>query len=231
MWELLLLSVCASSAMLGAATHYYKQVQKTKAEYSKAKDLIGDVIVSFNKQLENQERKLNTVAYKTEIAFSRVDTAYRNSEEHEKKLAMLHKKMEQYSFLEDKVMSQLKELHEKIRDITESQKVLADKVSELEKAKPKPTFESGIKTVIPIKREKALAPLNDTELIVLKILAEEGEKSAPQIKARINLSREHTARLMKKLYEEGYLERNTQKIPYTYKIKEEMRSLLEKVES
>jgi len=36
---------------------------------------------------------------------------------------------------------------------------------------------------------------------------------------------------MKKLYEEGYLDRDTHKIPYTYRIKEEMRSLLKKVES
>jgi DNA-binding Lrp family transcriptional regulator len=31
----------------------------------------------------------------------------------------------------------------------------------------------------------------------------------PEIKGKIKLSREHTARLMKKLYESGYLERET----------------------
>jgi len=45
------------------------------------------------------------------------------------------------------------------------------------------------------------------------------------------LSREHTARLMKKLYEAGYVERETKKIPFEYRIKNEMKKLLKKAES
>jgi len=59
----------------------------------------------------------------------------------------------------------------------------------------------------------------------------EGPKTAPEIKDRIRLSREHTARLMKKLYEEGYLERDTSKIPFKYRVKKEMEKLLKKTES
>jgi DNA-binding Lrp family transcriptional regulator len=62
----------------------------------------------------------------------------------------------------------------------------------------------------------------------LKLLADDSPKTAPEIREEIKLTREHTARLMKKLYEEGYLERSTQKIPYTYRIKKEMLKLLEK---
>jgi hypothetical protein len=36
---------------------------------------------------------------------------------------------------------------------------------------------------------------------------------------------------MKKLYEKGYLERETGKIPFRYSIKEEMKKLLNKAES
>ncbi|MCW4043605.1 MAG: hypothetical protein NWE90_07780, partial [Candidatus Bathyarchaeota archaeon] len=64
-----------------------------------------------------------------------------------------------------------------------------------------------------------------------EILALEGPKIAPQIKEKIELSREHTARLMKKLYEEGYLERDTNKIPFKYYIKKEMEKLLKKSET
>jgi DNA-binding Lrp family transcriptional regulator len=66
---------------------------------------------------------------------------------------------------------------------------------------------------------------------VLEILALEGPKTAPEIKDRIKLSREHTARLMKKVYEEGYVERGTTKIPFKYRIKKEMEKLLKKTES
>jgi DNA-binding Lrp family transcriptional regulator len=63
------------------------------------------------------------------------------------------------------------------------------------------------------------------------MLTAEGPKTAPQIKDRVKLSREHTARLMKRLYEEGYLERETGKIPFKYSVKKEMEKLLKKAES
>ncbi|MGE5533735.1 MAG: MarR family transcriptional regulator, partial [Bacillota bacterium] len=84
---------------------------------------------------------------------------------------------------------------------------------------------------IPIKRDKALAALTETEIAVLEMLSKEGAKTAPEIKERVHLSREHTARLMKKLYEEGYLEREAGKIPFRYSIKKEMETLLKRVEN
>jgi DNA-binding MarR family transcriptional regulator len=84
--------------------------------------------------------------------------------------------------------------------------------------------------VITIRRDKAMAALTDTEVAVLELLSTEGSKTAPEIKERVRLSREHTARLMKKLYEEGYLERETAKIPFKYSVKKEMERLLKKQE-
>ena len=86
-------------------------------------------------------------------------------------------------------------------------------------------------TPLLIKRDKALAVLTDTEITVLEMLYKEGAKTAPEIKERVHLSREHTARLMKKLYEEGYLEREAGKIPFRYTIKKEMEVLLQKTEN
>jgi DNA-binding MarR family transcriptional regulator len=85
--------------------------------------------------------------------------------------------------------------------------------------------------VIPIKRDKAMAALTITEITVLEMLVSEGSKTAPEIKDRVQLSREHTARLMKKLYEGGYLEREVGKIPFRYSIKKEMERLLRKTEA
>jgi DNA-binding MarR family transcriptional regulator len=76
-----------------------------------------------------------------------------------------------------------------------------------------------------------MAALTDTEVAVLEMLSAEGAKTAPEIKERVQLSREHTARLMKKLYEKGYLERETGKIPFRYSVKKEMEKFLKKPES
>jgi predicted transcriptional regulator len=40
------------------------------------------------------------------------------------------------------------------------------------------------------------------------------------IQITLKKSREHTSRLMKKLFEEGYVQRNTESKPYTYSITE-----------
>ena len=106
-------------------------------------------------------------------------------------------------------------------------------VASLEEQFQKLTSLPEIRTepVIPIKRDKAMAALTDTEIVVLEFLSAEGSKTAPEIKEKVKLSREHTARLMKKLYEEGYLERETGKIPFKYSVKKEMENLLNKQES
>jgi predicted transcriptional regulator len=127
----------------------------------------------------------------------------------------------------------LDEVDKKVRDTVVSQEALTAKISTIEeKAQQFPMFpEAKIEAVIPIKREKVLAPLTETELSVLEMLSLEGPKTAPEIKGKIKLSREHTARLMKKLYESGYLERETSKIPFKYSVKKEMEKLLRKAES
>ena len=57
--------------------------------------------------------------------------------------------------------------------------------------------------------------------MVLETIAKEGERTAPEIREKIKLTREHTARLRNKLYKDGYLERDTNKMPYVYRLKEE----------
>ncbi len=63
-----------------------------------------------------------------------------------------------------------------------------------------------------------------TELQVLALLAEQGPKSAPEIGQVIGRSREHSARLMKKLFEEGYVRRDQTRIPFRYSLVERVRA-------
>jgi len=70
-----------------------------------------------------------------------------------------------------------------------------------------------------------------TELQVLAMLANEGPKSAPEIGRVVGRSREHTARLMKKLYEEGYIRRDQTRIPFRYSVVERVKQSLVKQET
>lgn len=139
------------------------------------------------------------------------------------------------------VLSGLTGLEAKLKDIETTQETLKAKIAEYEEkleklaaAPPQIQVQAAPMEValppIPIKRDKALAALTETEIVVLEMLSKEGSKTAPEIKERVQLSREHTARLMKKLYEQGYLEREAGKIPFRYSIKKEMEALLQRVE-
>ena len=72
-----------------------------------------------------------------------------------------------------------------------------------------------------------LAAATPTEREVLEILRIEGPKAAPELGKRLDKSREHTSRLMKKLYMEGYVDRETNHAPFRYKLNDSLRPALE----
>ncbi|MEM3783474.1 MAG: MarR family transcriptional regulator [Candidatus Bathyarchaeia archaeon] len=218
---------------VGFAIEYYRYLVRIKKEYEKARDSFNDVILSFSRELKRTADNLETVFYKVEAASARSSEALKKAEGVEGKLEALESKTSSVVEVSDKLQARMDEVEKLTRDVTLSHEKLASRISLLEeKAQQPPIFpESKIEAVIPIKREKALAHLTDTELAVLEMLATEGPKTAPEIKERIKLSREHTARLMKKLYEEGYLERDSSKIPFKYSVKKEMEKILRKTET
>ena len=234
MTEVLLVLVGILFAVtVGAAVEYYRQLRRVQREYEKAKEVVEDIVLSFNRQLKREAERLEIVAYKVGGISSKGDRALKTAGEVEKQLHTLEPKIGVVLQDREKVLAKLGEIDKKVRDVVASQKVLTAQISDVEERARQLSMvpEKGVEAVIPIRRERALAPLTETELSVLEILALKGPKTAPEIKDRIKLSREHTARLMKKVYEEGYVERDTGKIPFKYRIKKEMEKLLKKTES
>jgi len=76
-----------------------------------------------------------------------------------------------------------------------------------------------------------LSTLTPTERLTLEVLRAEGVKGAPELGKRLEKSREHTSRLMKKLYMEGYVTRESNHSPFRYKLNESVRSALESGEN
>ena len=72
-----------------------------------------------------------------------------------------------------------------------------------------------------------MGALTPTEHQVLEILRRDGPKAAPELGRRMRKSREHMARLMKKLYLDGYVDRESNHAPFRYKLNEKVGSILE----
>jgi len=85
----------------------------------------------------------------------------------------------------------------------------------------------GNLTPLPMQSGDILAALTPTERHTLEILAHEGPKQAPELGRRMRKSREHMARLMKKLYLEGYVDRESNHAPFRYKLNEKIAVTLE----
>ena len=225
---------------MAASLEYYRQVRRAQREYEKAKGIVQDIVLSFNRELKREADRLELVAFKVEGNSSKADTSLKKIEIVEKRIVPLENQINAISqgkldFTTNMttILSGLTGLESKIKDIEGSQETIKIKIAGFEEEIQKfnATPEIKVEPVMPIKRDKAMAALTDTEIAVLEMLSSEGPKTAPEIKDRVHLSREHTARLMKKLYEEGYVERVEGKIPFRYSIKKEMEKLLRKPES
>jgi len=223
-----------------AAGEYYRHVRRAQAEYLKAKNVVEDIVLSFHRELKREAEQLDTIAFKIEGNFARSDESLTKTEALEKKFPPMEEQVNTISQslrqASTSMLAGLTGLEAKIKDIEETQAIVRGKIAGFEEQIQKLTVPpeaqaEQVLPVIPIKRDKAMAALTETEIQVLEMLASEGPKTAPEIKERVHLSREHTARLMKKLYEEGYLERQAGKIPFKYSIKAEMQKLLKKTET
>ena len=233
MFSYLLLIVVTALLLvtMGASALYYKRIRRVREEYEEAKNTVGDIVMSFNREFRRQEDGLRAVTYKIEIISSENEKVVRKVEEYDKRLAGLTNIIEDVPAIEQKLSPRIEGMNRKVDDIKAAQDKMVQRIAEVEKLKHKVQVpEAKIEAAIPIKKEKALAPLTETELTVLETIAKEGEKTAPEIREKIKLTREHSARLMKKLYEDGYLERDTHKMPYSYRLKEEMQKILKKRE-
>jgi predicted transcriptional regulator len=73
--------------------------------------------------------------------------------------------------------------------------------------------------------EQTLEKLTSTEQEVLELLLS-GPKAAPEIGRLMIKSREHTARLMKLLFEQGFVERETERQPYQYRLNDKVREAM-----
>lgn len=193
---------------------YIKKAWEANAEYAKAKDLVEGVILSFNKDVEILKQKIEEL-----------DVRFQNTQLPD--MAQIKTDIDIFSSRLEKLQEFCLTLEKKIEDMkinfNKSSETFTQEKTGLEDQRE---LILPVKPAFPLKRERALAPLTPTELKVLEILSTEGDKTVREIRSRIGLTREHTGRLMKSLYDKGYVERRTDRIPYVYRIKKEMEEML-----
>jgi hypothetical protein len=211
---------------------YYRRIRGLNQEYESAKGIVNNIVVGIDREFSRQKDRVIFFAQKIEDILLDNKNIAEKVEAYENRLNEINDAVtNNVPHFDEKISEKLEEMRNDVSELKEVQERVLKKLVEVEKIKKEDDVsEVKIKAAIPIRKEKALEPLTETELMVLETIGREGEKTAPEIREKITLTREHTARLMKKLYKDGYLERDTHKMPYVYRLKEEMKKILKKRE-
>jgi hypothetical protein len=134
----------------------------------------------------------------------------------------------------DSVSSRFSVVDARIIDLMAKTEVLSSRSSSAQvslqpRAAPMPVVSPTSRIARPSEVARVVAsqvPLGEgteTENRVLRLLAD-GPKNSAQIKEEVGRSREHTARLMKALFDRGLVVRNDRNKPYVYEITDSGRS-------
>lgn len=211
-WLVLALAALATAVgvLLAALSMRYRRDRRVFLE---SKDIVSSVVRVFGGRLQKQEELLGALG-------DTVRHVLKTQEEQQARVDRITEHVAHSMDLERRLIGVLARLGEKVNQV-----LLGSAVRE--KAAPLGglTMDAGVAPI-----ETALSKLTPTELKALQLLAVEGPLPSPNIRRIIGKSREHTARLMKRLYEQGYVDRETSRIPYRYRVNEKVRGVLEKKE-
>ena len=202
---------------------YYGRIRKASREYTKARTILEDIVLSFKTDLQTQEKRVRDLEHRSEETWadSRLIAQTVNLEVED-----IQKEVFELKKTEQIIVEKCRIIEQKIDNMVVGRVEVADlpQAESLRQQSRTSLTQGG--PLMHIRRDRAVAGLTETELRILHVLADEGEKTGSQIRYVIHLTREHTARLMKKLYASGYIERDTRRMPYIYRIKKEMKELL-----
>jgi len=224
----LLVSASLSLFTCAIVLIYFRKMKEISRRYVEAKDILGNVILSFKADLQSQANRIRSISQATEALSAQLELP-----ELVQKLTGevdgIKNVLSTASAGITRLSTETNELTKTVERLTSQQAENEKRIGLLASSRGK-TAAVGerIEAAIPIRKDRAMSGLTDTELSVLEILAGEGEKTSNQIRAKMELTREHIGRLMKSLYARGYIERRTDRLPYSYRIKDEMLNILKK---
>ncbi len=166
--SLVLLTVLLAAIVISCII-FLRQIKNAQKEYEKAKNSVQDIVLSFNRELKREASRLELIAYKVEGNSAKADAGFKKAEALEKKLNPIENQFAKAIEDNEKVLASLNGFELKIKDIENSQESFKTRISGFEEQIQKfasPT-ENKPEPVIPIRRDKAMAALTDTEISVL----------------------------------------------------------------
>ncbi len=191
---------------------YYKRISQAQEEYEESRDIVRGITNGFTRQISRLTAAISGFEIDASDAQRMAAQALEAS-----RMAVEASKS---GVDERKLLAQRFEGTENsIEEIRKEIRELSKRPVPLVRAVP-------LDAPIPLQQRDVLDQLTPTEFDVLTLINEMGEGSVPEIRERIQKTREHTARLLKKLFDKGFIDRNTSSMPYRYNLRKEIVELV-----
>ncbi len=195
-----------------ASIIYYRIISQAQEEYVQSRDIVRGLTNGFTRQISRLTDAISGFESDASDAYMVAAQALDAS-----KLAVEASKSggDERKLLAERFEGTEKTIAELRREIQELSK------------RPVPHMRPApIDAPIPLQQRDVLDQLTTTEFDVLVLIDELAEGSVPEIREKIQKTREHTARLLKKLFDKGFIDRNTSSMPYRYHLRKEIVELV-----
>lgn len=209
--------------MVVTLTILYRWIGKARESYVNDKDVTQAIVTTFHNRLQKQVEKTDFIAQEAQATRASVEKIGTEVSKQSEKIDRLATGVETSLVAARTVAKHMVTVREQTNKLMGAQKALQDQINLLDQRYRGLLPETEAVAITPT----SVAHLTATEIHVLEMLVKDGPKPVPELRQIIGKTREHTARLMKKLFDEGYVERDTHKIPYTYSISEKTRAPVE----
>ena len=188
--------------------------------YREARQMLSAIVGSLSKRVEESEKLTRELSEHLQVLSANETRLGMDAQTAEKERLL--------SFMQDwmgnvkRVVERVNELQKNIRSVEQEVREMHANIERLSVPVQRAAATGAPVGVV---TEDTLGRLSPTEKGVLQILAA-GPKAAPEIGRLVSKSREHTARLMKTLFEQGFVEREANRQPYEYRLNDKVREAL-----
>lgn len=201
--------------VVGASIILYRKIKAATVEYEGSKEAVRNITFGFTRQVNHMQQDVAKAENEATTAKVVANEALKSSGEAKEATLKGLQAVQTLQNRLDSTESEVEAIKKEVQKLSTAPKQRAVVVRQ------------DITAPIPVQQGNILAQLTDTELNALKKIAELGEGTVPEIKEHLGTTREHTARMLKKLYESGFVDRSTNAMPYRYSVRKEIRDLIQ----
>ena len=193
----------------------------SRMSYREARQMLSAMVGSLSRRIEQNEALTRELSEQLQILSASQGRLSVEGENADKERLL--------GFMQDwmgnvkRVIEKVDGLQKNLRSVEQEVQEMRGRVNQLS-VRGKVAADTP-ETPVGVVTEDTLAKLSPTERGVLELLAG-GARAAPEIGRLVTKSREHTARLMKSLFEQGFVEREANRQPYEYRLNDKVREVL-----